>query len=258
MTDRAALIIGGSSGLGAAIAEEAVALGIECTVLGRRWSGDAPRISSVKFQQFDLASFEAEEVPRRSNGYSHVVLVAGPFLQASIECTDDALLGSMIASHLGGPIRVLREVLRSQESPIHIVAIGSVSSWRLRTAEALYCSLKAAQTTFIRNLSSELVRDRPGSRITMLHPGGLNTLVLDGKSVADDPSFLSPSIVAKLAWRLACDQVGSYREVQLMRRKPYVPDAKPLLSAGTRNPEIPVVDARDLCLERYKDAVDLA
>jgi NADP-dependent 3-hydroxy acid dehydrogenase YdfG len=60
-----------------------------------------------------------------------------------------------------------------------IVQVGSALAYRSIPLQAAYCGAKAATRAFTDSLRSELIRDRSGVRVTMVHMPALNTPQFD-------------------------------------------------------------------------------
>lgn len=104
----------------------------------------------------------------------------------------------------------------------------------MRENETLYCALKAAKAAFTRNFARELVRDLPGSKVTLVNPGGIKTDFFEGTNT-DTSNFMRPSVVAKIIWDEIGIQEGPFKEIQIMRND----DGSPNVSYGSRASESP-------------------
>ncbi|MBF0109948.1 MAG: SDR family oxidoreductase [Magnetococcales bacterium] len=241
-----ALLLGATKGLGLELAREGARRNLSPIIYGRS-AGEPNAITETppgaKLYVIDLQSPEqVRRAPLPDTPVDFFFWVAGAFLKAPLQQTDASQIDLHVDLHFRGPVQFLRRFLCHQAEPFHLVTIGSVSSWRLREDEALYCGLKAAQTAFTRNLAVELVRDRPGSRVTLINPGGLNIPTFWEKWEATAPDrhkFLDPVAVARIIWDLAMAQREPFRETQIMRRKPHGPGVDPIIEHRPRCPEIP-------------------
>ena len=144
----------------------------------------------------------------------------------------------MIATHFSGPVRVLQllhlGLHYTLKHPYHLITIASTSSWKIRENETLYCALKAAKAAFTRNFARELVRDLPGSKITLVNPGGIKTGLFKGTD-QDISNFMDPDLIARIIWNDVIGQTVPFQEVQIMRND----DGSPIVSYGPRVPEMP-------------------
>ncbi len=103
-------------------------------------------------------------------------------------------------------------------SPFHLVAISSSSSWKARADEAVYCGTKAYQAQFARSLGLELMRDLPGSKVTVVHPAGMKTNLFQ-RTKTDTSQFMDPSGVAKMIWNEVLKQKLAIDEFHIDRVK---------------------------------------
>lgn len=253
-----ALILGGTKGLGRALAIESLRRGITPIVTGR--STDTamkdPELAGALFRKLDLSDPEdinsgtrmyqfleqGNMVPR----FSHVFWVAGIFLRKPLtDCTHEEI-ARMTAVHFTGPLAVLAEVHRIQKTmnpladcpgtPYHLVTIASTSSYRIRENEAVYCGLKAAKAHFTRNFAVELVRDLPGSKVTLVNPGGIATPDFWHGTEQELSRFMDPAELAEVIWKYVDAQKTAYSELQIPRTK----DGKPDPTFGIATPEQPL------------------
>ena len=99
----------------------------------------------------------------------------------------------------------------------------------------MYCALKAAKAAFTRNFARELVRDLPGSKVTLINPGGLKTPNFWKNSGQDISKFMDPNEVAKIIWNEIERQEEPFKEVNILRKS----DGGHNISYGPRIPEQP-------------------
>ncbi|MBF0145350.1 MAG: SDR family oxidoreductase [Magnetococcales bacterium] len=240
-----ALLLGATKGLGLELAREGARRNLSPIIYGRSAS-EPNAITEIPPQAvlypIDLHSAErVQHAPLPTTPVAFFFWVAGAFHKGPLQQTEPSEIDLHTDLHFRGPVQFLRRFLRHQAEPFHLVTIGSVSSWRLREDEALYCGLKAAQTAFTRNFAVELVRDRPGSQVTLINPGGLNipTFWEKWESTAPDlGGFLDPGQVARIIWDLTLTQTEPFRETQLMRRKPHGSGVDPIIEHHPRCPEV--------------------
>lgn len=225
-----ALILGGTKGLGLglALAEECRKRGIVPIIAGRSASAD------IKIDLTDESPFGELKALLEKGAVEYLFWVAGIFYRGPFAEMSAGNIDAMIATHLSGPLRVLQLFHSSQKRPYHLIVIASISSWRLRDNETLYCALKAAKASFARNFAKELLRERPGSRVTLVNPGGIKTPFWRGTS-QDTSGFMEPSVVASLILKEIQNQQDSFKEIQIIRGE----GGSPILEKGSRMPETP-------------------
>lgn len=239
---KTALIIGGTSGLGLSLAWGAHNRGIQPTIAGRSVNDPEVGMSfppDASWLELNLANPASVERlgGRRTQRMDYIFWVAGNFSRQPLSKMSPERIVDMTAVHWSGPIRVLQLLHRHSHTlkhPYHLVTIASTSSWRMRNDESIYCALKAAKAHFTRNFARELARDLPGSKVTLVNPGGIKTNLFSGTD-QDISKFMDSSEVAKIIWNEIDQQVTSFKEVQIMRNE----DGSPNVSYGPRLPEPP-------------------
>ena len=173
------LITGGSSGLGAAVAESVVAAGGTPVVLDLK----APDAGHA-FVEVDLADPRAAEdaVARASDqvgGLDAVVTAAGMDACGDFHEVDGAQWDRVIAVNLLGTVAVVRAALPFLERVRgRVVTVASTLGLRALPAATAYCASKFGVVGFTRALAME-AGDRVG--VTMLVPGGMRTKFFDDR-----------------------------------------------------------------------------
>lgn len=241
---KTALILGGTKGLGLSLAWEAYNRKIFSIIAGRSADSAKTRASfppSADWLKLDLADPKSviDIAHLQGKPIDYVFWVAEIFSREPFGHLDCTELDKMIAIHLSGPLRALQLIHQGlaymRNYPYHLVTIASTSSWRIRENETLYCALKAAKAAFTRNFAKELVRDLPGSKVTLVNPGGMKNPNFWQESGQDTSNFMDPDMVAKIIWREIEEQQLPFSEIQIIRRSDGTPD----LSYGPRKPELP-------------------
>lgn len=234
---KTAWILGGASGLGWELTQEAERQGITPVILGR----SAPSGFQGLHMDVDLAD-----------------RISVPALCQLIDCLDDDSIRSvsffvwnaflleystleemqdldrMHNINVLSPTKILQSFVgRKKElrSPFHLIAICSVASWKARPKMAVYCGSKAYQAQFSRALSLELANDLPGSKVTLIHPAGMRTGLFPVS--VDTSEFLDPKEVAEIAWRKALAQEKPYDWLNILRQR-----NKPIVSVKNFAPEL--------------------
>lgn len=247
MERRYALIMGATKGLGASLAQEALARGIAPIALGRSHADtmfDPAGLTRVRWDVTDETTWRrAFDMATRARP-DFVVWNAGiyggrkPFHSATGP-EDDAL----IDTHLRGPIAFLRRLHRLMMetgafadptgAPYHLITIASTSSYRRRENEEVYCAVKAAKAAFTRQFSRSLARDLPGSKTLLVNPGGMDSGFL--APYQDVSMMMKTPVVAKIVWDRALAQEAPYDEINILRND----DGTPSLQPGIKTPESP-------------------
>ena len=239
-----ALILGGTKGLGLSLAWEGYRRGVQTIIAGRSVNDQKVKKSfppGASWLVLDLASPTSvtNVAYLQSRPIDYIFWVAGVLSRMPFCHIDIGDMDRMIATHLTGPLHALRllhiSLAYKQKHPYHLITIASTSSWRVRDDESVYCALKAAKAAFTRNFTRELVRDLPGSKVTLINPGGMKTENFWEESGQDISNFMEPDAVAKIIWEQVEWQNGPFKEIQIMRND----DGTPNLWPGPQTPELP-------------------
>jgi NAD(P)-dependent dehydrogenase (short-subunit alcohol dehydrogenase family) len=132
-------------------------------------------------------------------------------------------------------MKQVRPLAKKPGRPYHLVVVSSTSAWRVRQGESVYASLCAAKSHFVRQFARELVRDLPGSKVTLVHPGGMNNPHFWSGTGRDTSAFMDADTVASLIYLRAMHQEVAYDEYSIMRDTV----GKPKITDGPRQPEEP-------------------
>lgn len=234
-----ALILGGTKGLGLALASEAHKNKTTPIICGRSASSVELRevfLSGAEYMEVDLTNEQSIEMidDLQHERIDYFFWVAGIFLRKPVREMAAADRKLMIATHLDGPIDFLQRFHKRRSHPYHLITIASTSSWRLRENESLYCAVKAGKAAFTRNFGKELIRDLPGSKVTLVNPGGMATPNFWQGSGQDTSNFMDPKKVAEIIWEKVLRQKKNFAEFQIFRNE----DGSPQLKYGPRKPEV--------------------
>jgi NAD(P)-dependent dehydrogenase (short-subunit alcohol dehydrogenase family) len=200
------LVTGGSSGIGAAIAEELVGRGARVHALSR--SGTAPDGAvGIACDVGDPGSMAAafEELRQRCpDGLGHVVCSAGVVSEHPIDqlepeewrrIVDTSLTGTYLTLHHAVPLMRLRD-------SASVVAMSSGWATRGYPNGAHYAAAKGGIESLVRSVALELARD--GIRVNAVSPGPVITPMLD-----DLPSFDA----AERSARIPLGRLGTVEDV---------------------------------------------
>lgn len=178
------IVTGGSSGLGAAVAEAVNAAGGRPVVLDLR---DAGRWET---QTVDLADARAAEravrdVVERHGRLTGVVAAAGTDACGDLTDVPAADWDRVVMVNLLGTAAVVRAALPAlAESGGRVVTVASTLGMRALPAATAYCASKFGVVGFSRALAAETA-GRVG--VTMLVPGGMDTAFFDGRDARFKP-----------------------------------------------------------------------
>lgn len=206
------LVSGGSSGLGAAVADAVAAAGGRPVVLDRHPpEADHDRVLA------DLADTAAAEAA------VHLAAEAAGRLDAAVCCAGIDVPGALadvpakdwervVAVNLLGTAAVVRAALAHLPQPGgRVVTVASTLGHRVAGDATAYCASKFGVVGFTRALTAEL-QGRIG--VTLLTPGGMRTRFFDGRderyrpapdAPLCDPADVAAAVVAALSMPAGCE-----------------------------------------------------
>jgi decaprenylphospho-beta-D-erythro-pentofuranosid-2-ulose 2-reductase len=205
------LLFGGSSDIGAAIAERFVDDGCRSVVLaGRRPEAMEPVAAKLKAAGAEVAitawdaldtSSHADAVKAAWDAVAGqadvdcVVMAAGVLGdQAQFEANPDSAAEALTANYTG-PVTTLLHVAQRFREQGHgtIVVLSSVAGERPRKSNFVYGSTKSGLDAFSQGLADSLVGT--GVRVLVVRPGFVHTSMTEGKEAA--PLATTPDKVAE-------------------------------------------------------------
>lgn len=178
-SERTAIVTGGASGLGAAVARQLDAAGWQVAVLDRRPSAVG------KSYEVDLADGAAAEdavrgIAAEAGGLAAVVTCAGVDACGPLAAVEREAWERVLRVNLLGTAAVVRAALPALERGAgRIVTVASTLGLRGVGDATAYCASKFGVVGFTRALAAELA-GRVG--VTLLIPGGMRTPFFDGRS----------------------------------------------------------------------------
>jgi NADP-dependent 3-hydroxy acid dehydrogenase YdfG len=211
-----ALVIGGSSGIGAACASLLAAEGCAVVATGRRFSGGlgevlAGAVAQVHLEPTDEAAVASLVAALPSLDY--LVYAAGQGVFAPIASAEAADLRAMLEVHVVGFQHAAKAALAKMTAG-HIVAIGSHVAHRAFPTCGAYTAAKSAQLGLARVLAEEA---RPlGIRVTSILAGATDTPIWDDRPDFDRAKMLRPADLARFLVALLAQPALSVTEVTVM------------------------------------------
>jgi NAD(P)-dependent dehydrogenase (short-subunit alcohol dehydrogenase family) len=228
LSGRAALVAGGTGGIGGAIRDALVACGVRVVTTSRRRAQTARLDDAVMHVQADLSSEggakEAVDVALRRLGTLDIFVhaIGGTWHQAAVEI-DTASWLKTIDTNVSSCMWMCRSVARHFKDRGHgsILIVGSTSLSTPLGSEAAYRASKAALKAYMEVLAIELAPF--GIRVNMLTPGAVATgFVVAGRSEARAqvlrhiplrrealPGELAPAAILLLSDRLSPYTTGT-------------------------------------------------
>lgn len=214
MEKKHALILGGTKGLGLEIAKQAEHRSVIPIIMGRSVSDSRNFPETAVAFPLDISNLE--EIPSQLtvmlDDYPHldyIFWVAGIFERKSFWDMPFNKIKRMAAIHLLGPWKALQSILRTQKAPF---------TWQL---------------------AGELFRDFPGSKVTLVNPGGMDTHNFWGASGQDTSKYMSPKVVAEIIWSQVQNQAERFKEIQILRDY----EGTPRIEFDPRLPRLPELPA---------------
>jgi len=216
-----AIVTGGSSGIGAAVARALADEGAAVLACGRRFApGPLPQppapgeVATAHLDVTDEAAVRARfaELPE----IDLVVCSAGTGTFAPILNAKASDLRDMLEVHVVGAFVCAREALRRMQPRRsgHIVMIGSHVAHRAFADCAGYTAAKAGQLGLTRVLAEEA---RPYDiRVTAILPGATDTPIWDDRPGFDRGKMLKPADVAGFVVSIVARPQLSVEEVIVM------------------------------------------
>jgi decaprenylphospho-beta-D-erythro-pentofuranosid-2-ulose 2-reductase len=203
------LVLGGSSDIGAAIAERLVPDGCRTVVLaGRRPEAMEPVAERLRAAGagVTLTHWDAVDI----GGHADAVKAAWEAAATDIDCVvlaagvlgdqshledDPAAAAELAVANYAGPASTLLHVARRLGEQGHgvIVVLSSVAGERARRSNFVYGSSKAGLDAFAQGLADSLIAT--GVRVVVVRPGFVRSSMTDGRDPA--PLATAPAAVAE-------------------------------------------------------------
>jgi NADP-dependent 3-hydroxy acid dehydrogenase YdfG len=228
LRDQVAVITGASSGIGAAVAAELRAAGMQLVLTARRVDrlrSLADELGGSRFVAGDIADPELPdrllETALREFGRCDVVFNgAGVMHTARVEDADIDLLCRMIRVNFEAATRVAYTALRHfrRENRGHLINVSSILGTKVRETAGVYAGTKYAIEALSQALRIELART--GVKVSVLEPGLVTTELQDHFAVHPRDALgiqqpLTPADIAR-ATRYLLEQPDHVRIPVLM------------------------------------------
>lgn len=196
LTGEAALITGGGTGLGLAVAKCLAASGAKVVVVGRRADELAKARAEIGERGFALpgdvtkletAAALVSEAERLAGSISILVNNAGIHLKKPATETSDAEFERVIQTHVFGAFALTREAGRRMIERRHgcVIFTASMVSFMGLPLVVAYSAAKSAYVGMVRSLATEW--GPQGVRVNAIAPGWVGSAMLE-QALANDPA----------------------------------------------------------------------
>jgi len=171
------IVTGGSSGLGAAVAEAVADAGGTPVVLDLNPPGDGLAHEVVDLSDTRAAEAAVARVAEEHGAVDGVVTAAGTDACGRLDEIDGERWERVVAVNLLGTAAVVRAALpHLRDARGRVVTVASTLGWRALSDATAYCASKFGVVGFTRALMAE-VGGEVG--VTLLLPGGMQTAFFD-------------------------------------------------------------------------------
>lgn len=203
-----AVIIGGSNGIGLAVASQLISGGYFAYILDRvaPYDGALDNPDSFKYIKCDLRESN-ESLYNELAADSDVdvlMITAGYGRVADFEYIHTAEIQNMMQVNAASAIKIIRHFYDriSGKDAFYCGAMGSIAGWISSPAFSVYAATKAAVCRFIESVNIELEEKGTENRILNVSPGAVKgTKFHGGDNRMDLLSTLSKNIVDKMMSR---------------------------------------------------------
>jgi NAD(P)-dependent dehydrogenase (short-subunit alcohol dehydrogenase family) len=203
LQDKTAVVTGGATGIGLAIARRFAAQGAYVFITGRRQSAlDAAvaeidgKVEAVRADSSSLPDLDVlyQTVRERRGSLDVVVANAGGGIRAVLGEITEEQVDATFATNVKGVIFTVQKALPLLGDNASVILIGSTTSVRMAPGQSVYGATKAA----VRNLARGWIVDLKGRpiRINVLSPGPTRTPGLLGRVAPDGHQDFLDSVAA--------------------------------------------------------------
>lgn len=214
------LIVGGTSGLGLALAKEFVDKGDKVIVTGRH----KPEVDFVEFKKVDLSANPAHAIGQLAKELPKIdklVYSAGFYQFGRVTDLSNEQIEQMVNVSGTGLIYFMRELLARQGSLGELITITSSSQWTPRKNEPIYNFAKAG----IGHFSNAMAEDGRVDKVLVVGPSGMRTKFWDGVKRDDLDKMLDKEWVAQQVVK-AQDGDYKYKLIKILRQPARVEEAE--------------------------------
>ena len=191
--DKVAVITGGGSGIGLAIACRFVEEGAQVVITGRRQEALDEALttlgSRVTAFQGDVSRRDDVERLYKQVGQSYgridvLVANAGVIHPAPLESVTDEQYESQFDTNVRGVFQITQKALPLLNDGASIVLVSSIAHFKALEGHCVYAATKAAVRSFARSWAYDL--KHRGIRVNCLSPGPVKTPIIGKMGVPDE------------------------------------------------------------------------
>lgn len=209
-----ALVIGGSNGIGLAIALQLAERGAAQVVIVDKDEPAEPLPANVTFVRHNLLDDNLAFLPDPAD-VDALVFTAGFGRVAPFESILQAEISNQFQVNAVSPVKVLRHFFprMRQPQPFHCAVMGSIAGWVSSPLFALYSATKAALCKAIEALNVELEMCGTPNRILNVSPGSIKGTRFNG---GDNDLSLTSALAAEIVERMLAGEtlfIPDYEEV---------------------------------------------
>ncbi|MBC3337999.1 SDR family oxidoreductase [Pseudomonas proteolytica] len=198
------VVIGGSSGIGAAVARQAAARGAQVVLAGRRLASAVD--NGVRSEPVDVTdSSSLQRVFESVGRVDHLVFTAGPSVQAKpLQDSDLQLAQDNFNVKLWGALRAIQQALPFLDERASIVLTSGQLGRKLAPGQFIKVGINAATEALGKQLAKELAP----RRVNVVSPGVIDTPAYAGLSEEQRQGMFT-----KVGGALPVGRVGQADEV---------------------------------------------
>lgn len=209
-----ALVIGGSNGIGLAIALQLAERGAAQVIIIDKDELAVPLPAKVTFVRHNLLDDDLAFLPDPAD-VDALVFTAGFGRVAPFESILQAEISNQFQVNAVSPVKVLRHFFprMRQPQPFHCAVMGSIAGWVSSPLFALYSATKAALCKAIEALNVELEMCGTPNRILNVSPGSIKGTRFNG---GDNDLSLTSALAAEIVERMLAGEtlfIPDYEEV---------------------------------------------
>ena len=215
---RVAVVIGGTSGIGLAVAKELAREGYQLFIGSRRAAQDFgfERIETATYLPLDVTSAESckefsDQVWQETFGVDRLVVSSGiATAGVAVGSLSEEQITTTIDTNLSGAIRVVNEFIPMIRQRGEILFLNSILGQVPLMGSSVYCASKSGLTHFAESLSMEMMRKNRRVTVRNLCPAYVDTPMLE-KVKQTGRTFLKPVSSQRVAKKIMTPSSVDYR-----------------------------------------------